>query len=344
MSENIRIWEAQGKSLKEIPRTPLDLEIRLEEWIANDISLISSDYLVIGRQVQTAFGGVIDLLCLDSNGDIVVIELKKDKTPREVVAQVLDYASWVNDLSREDILAISERNLKGERLLDQAFKDRFEADLPEVLNESHKMLIVASEIDDSTERIIHYLSDQHGISINTVFFQYFKDEKGRELLARTFLIEPDEVESKFRSRGSSKRKPPLSFDEFREIAKDNGVGELFDLVFPRFDSIFDKRTTTLSTVSWAGNMEGRMNTILNLLPEKSSDKEGLHFYVYIQRLESYLKADSQRLQELFPANAKLNRTWNVNTPAVFGYFLDKEEAAKFADGLEALAKKGRVNR
>ena len=122
------------------------------------------------------------------------------------------------------------------------------------------------------------------------------------------------------------------------------MGELFDLVFPRFDSIFDKRTTTLSTVSWAGNMEGRMNTILNLLPEKSSDKEGLHFYVYIQRLESYLKADSQRLQELFPANAKLNRTWNVNTPAVFGYFLDKEEAAKFADGLEALAKKGRVNR
>ena len=203
MSENIRIWEAQGKSLKEIPRTPLDLEIRLEEWIANDISLISSDYLVIGRQVQTAFGGVIDLLCLDSNGDIVVIELKKDKTPREVVAQVLDYASWVNDLSREDILAISERNLKGERLLDQAFKDRFEADLPEVLNESHKMLIVASEIDDSTERIIHYLSDQHGISINTVFFQYFKDEKGRELLARTFLIEPDEVESKFRSRGKA---------------------------------------------------------------------------------------------------------------------------------------------
>lgn len=30
---------------------------------------------------------------MNSEGDLTVIELKRDRTPREVVAQVLDYAS-----------------------------------------------------------------------------------------------------------------------------------------------------------------------------------------------------------------------------------------------------------
>lgn len=53
-----------------------------------------------------------------------------------------------------------------------AFSQRFGGkELPEVLNEQHKMLIVASEIDDSSERIINYLSDTYGVSINAVTFQ-----------------------------------------------------------------------------------------------------------------------------------------------------------------------------
>ena len=57
------------------------------------------DLLIIGRQVRTQFGGRIDLLAIDPEGDLLIIELKKDRTPREIVAQVLDYASWVNHLS-----------------------------------------------------------------------------------------------------------------------------------------------------------------------------------------------------------------------------------------------------
>ncbi len=94
MPQDVKIWEIQGGNvLKEIKKSKLEVEERIENWLEKDISIISSDLLVIGRQVETDFGGVIDLLCLDYNGDVVIVELKRDKTPREVTAQVLDYAS-----------------------------------------------------------------------------------------------------------------------------------------------------------------------------------------------------------------------------------------------------------
>jgi RecB family endonuclease NucS len=47
------------------------------------------------RHSSAPIGGRIDLLCINGDGDIVIVELKRDKTPREITAQALDYASWV---------------------------------------------------------------------------------------------------------------------------------------------------------------------------------------------------------------------------------------------------------
>ncbi len=93
MTEEIRLWcLTEGDTLEEIASSSLKLEERLESWIELDISILSPNLLVLGRQVETDFGGVIDLLCLDINGDTVIVELKKDRTPREVTAQALEYA------------------------------------------------------------------------------------------------------------------------------------------------------------------------------------------------------------------------------------------------------------
>jgi len=81
----------KDKNLREVPRDKIGLEERLEDWLEQDISIISDDLLVIGRQVRTAFEKYIDLLCVKRNGDVVIVELKKDKAPREVIAQVLEY-------------------------------------------------------------------------------------------------------------------------------------------------------------------------------------------------------------------------------------------------------------
>jgi RecB family endonuclease NucS len=49
--------------------------------------------MVLGRQVTTEYGGLVDVLGVDAEGRIHVIEVKRDRTPREVVAQMLTPAS-----------------------------------------------------------------------------------------------------------------------------------------------------------------------------------------------------------------------------------------------------------
>jgi len=94
---------------------------------------------------------------IDSKGNQVINELKRDLTPREVTAQVLDYASWVKDLSSDRTTEIADGYLGDKGPFDVAFLQRFNEDLPESLNQSHRTLVVAGGIDSSTERIVQYL-------------------------------------------------------------------------------------------------------------------------------------------------------------------------------------------
>src|SRR5690606_18036712 len=75
-----------------------------------------------------------------------------------------------------------------------AFASRFGGQPPEVVNESQELVIVASMLDDSTERIIEYLAD-FGVPVNAVFFRVFKDGD-REYLTRAWLKDPSEAQAK----------------------------------------------------------------------------------------------------------------------------------------------------
>ena len=46
---------------------------------------------------------MLDLLCIDRGGKLIVLELKKDLTPREVTAQVIEYASYISEMEGENL-------------------------------------------------------------------------------------------------------------------------------------------------------------------------------------------------------------------------------------------------
>ncbi|HOO54021.1 MAG TPA: endonuclease NucS [Methanothrix sp.] len=340
MAEDIRVWEIlEGDKLAEIKKTRLDLETRLEKWLEQDISILSSDLLVIGRQVDTDFGGFIDLLCLDYNGDVVIVELKRDKTPREVTAQALDYASWVADLSNEKITEIANGYLGEDGPLEDRFRIKFGTELPEIINEHHSMIIVASEIDDRSERIIRYLSENYGVGINAATFQYFHNGGGKELLSRVFLIDPIQVEYSTRTKTTSKRPPPLSYDDLQKMSKENGVGDIYDLLVERLAIIFNRKNTTRSSIAFVGVMSGSQNTIFSLIPKDSNPEDGLKFQVYINRLSRYLEVNKESLVEILPQD---KREWGFvgySSPDWTGYegfFKNIEEAERFSAALSKM--------
>lgn len=198
-----RMWRVDGSTLCPLDPSKLDREQRLEEWLERDPGLLGLDLLLIGRQVRTDFGGIIDLLGIDRGGDLVILELKRDRTPRDVVAQVLDYGSWACRLTPREIHEIADRYLAARSLrLADAFRERFGAPIPENLNSSQSLVIVASELDDSSERIVQYLAERH-LQINTAFFQVYCDGP-TEYLVATWLMDQEEV----RERSEARTKAP----------------------------------------------------------------------------------------------------------------------------------------
>jgi hypothetical protein len=334
MPQAIRIWEIRDNTLNELPRPQIDLEARLEQWLESDISMIADDFLVVGRQVRTDYDGYIDLLCLDSRGDTVIIELRRGRTPREVTAQALDYASWVKDLSREAIINTWNDYPRKTGPLEEAFRAKFDEELPEILNESHRITIVAEEMDESTERIVRYLSDA-GIGINVATVQHFQTSDGQEMLAQVFLIEPVRVAAK--AQAASKRRPPLSYEELETTAEENGVGTLYTSLVNGLEGIFDQRGTTVSSIAFRGRLEGSVKVIFSLIPGSSDSERGLHFQVYVPRLATYLGMNTEQVCTLLPADREEWAYWPAAPDDLRGYagnFKSMNEIESFVAALK----------
>lgn len=196
------LWRV-GSSPQALREANLPTEALLEEMIVASPSILSHEWMLIGRQEDTGHGGRIDLLALAPDGSVILIELKRGKTPREVVAQAIDYALWVEDLDAQEINRIYGRFSKG-RDLAQDFQARFGAVLDEeTLNESHQIVIVAATLDASSERIVSYLN-KRDIPINVLCFQVF-DAGADQLLSRAWLLDPVETQAAVAATSSHTR-------------------------------------------------------------------------------------------------------------------------------------------
>ncbi len=216
------LYKISGNDLVRVRRSKLTIEAILQGWIAKDPSIIGLDALVIGREITIENGGRIDILAIDRDGDISIIEVKRHRTPREVVAQVLDYASWVSALTTKEIHDIALRKLQ--KPLGDAFKQHFQDSLPENLNGNHNMIIVAGEYDASSERIVKYLANEHGVAINTTFFNIF-EENGEKLLTTDWLMDQQQVVE----RAESKRKAPWTGYYYVNAGHDDDVRNWEDM-------------------------------------------------------------------------------------------------------------------
>ena len=198
------IWTVGSQPI-ELKDATLPSEQVLEAMIVSAPRILSDEWMLIGRQEDTGYGGRIDLLAIAPDGSLVLIELKRSRTPREVVAQTLDYASWVDALEADDIARIYGR-FKPNGNLAEDFKARFGRVLDEdTLNESHEMVIVASELDPGTERIVRYL-EERGIAINVLFFQVFQNGKD-QMLSRAWLIDPAETQANVAAKPKGESEP-----------------------------------------------------------------------------------------------------------------------------------------
>ena len=198
MSIRTALWKVSATP-QALVEAQLPNEKLLEDMIVAAPKVLSDEWMLIGRQESTGVGGIIDLLAVAPDGSLVLIELKRDRTPRDVVAQTLDYAGWVEKLKAEDIAAIYSRFAPGKNLAAE-FQKAFGLVLDEdTLNQSHQIVIVSSSLDPSTERIVAYLAERD-IPINVLCFQIFSTGN-EQLLSRAWLLDPVHTQTTARPAG-----------------------------------------------------------------------------------------------------------------------------------------------
>ncbi|WP_153730415.1 PDDEXK family nuclease [Sporosarcina obsidiansis] len=219
MPIEVGIWNVKNSNVNRLSFSSIESESKLEDILEKDFSIIDENILVVGRQIATNHGKYIDILGITADGELAIYELKKQQTPREVVAQTIDYASWVQALSYKELIDLYEE--KNQDSLEEAFEGKFGVSLPEELNNSHRMVIICAELDSATERIIQYLSTNYDVPINAVYFRFFK-ENDNEYLTRTWLIDPADPMINTSPSKVGKKKEPWNQRDF-VVNFDDGV-------------------------------------------------------------------------------------------------------------------------
>jgi Holliday junction resolvase-like predicted endonuclease len=80
----------------------VQLEKHLESWIEANPALLEIGLKILGRQVLTV-AGRIDLLGRDPQGTWTIVEVKRGQTTRDALAQAIDYAAAISELSQEEL-------------------------------------------------------------------------------------------------------------------------------------------------------------------------------------------------------------------------------------------------
>jgi len=211
MPTQIKTWQVIDGKLQPVDSRLIDAERKeaqdLEEWIASNPSIVSPDIVVIGRQTLTK-SGPLDLLAIDVQGNVVVIELKRDALPREALVQAIDYASDVADWSVEKLSEICTK-YTGKSLEEKLTESFPDIDLENIaINEIQRIFLVGFGIQSALERMVNWLSTNYGVSINAILLNYIQTRGGDELLARTAVI--SDVVEQLRTEKKKKFQIPMS--------------------------------------------------------------------------------------------------------------------------------------
>lgn len=210
MTTDIRSWEIVDGQLVPVESRLADFgrteALDLETWLESDPSIIRPGLKIVGRQVTTR-SGPLDLLAIDRTGSVVVIELKRDRVPRDALAQAIDYAADIAGWTLEKLGEVCANycNETLEDVLSQAFPD---IDLESLtINGTQHLVLVGFELEPALERMIEWLSETYGVAINAVVLKYIRTASGSEVLTRSAVISEEEEETR---TGGKKFKIPMS--------------------------------------------------------------------------------------------------------------------------------------
>ena len=229
--DKIEIWEvASGRDAATAQLATIDstkTEEGLEDILVRSPDMLERGLQLVGRQTPMTGGGYLDLLAVDGAGRLVVFELKRGTLSRDAVAQVVDYASDLDEIELEVLakLIASHSGTGGIPKIDD-FMDWYDRQYEGKSIDSltpPRMVLVGLGVDNAAERMVNFLVDR-GVEISLVTFQGFEHD------AKTLLARHVEVDS------GSVKPDDGAYALFEKRAQAPKIQELLEIVTQMFMS------------------------------------------------------------------------------------------------------------
>ncbi|MCL4517673.1 MAG: DUF5655 domain-containing protein [Thaumarchaeota archaeon] len=180
----------------------------MEHWLAdNPHAALPDEERVLVISQERAFENLVDILAIDEEGSLIVIEVKRSQTHRDVIAQALEYASDVADWDYQKLNLKAAEYFAAKKLpydsLLSAFQETFgvgPTDFSESqYNQRQRIYMVAETIEPKIERATRWLLTR-GVPIGYIVYRCYRAEDGDFFLEFIEVVRP----------ADGRPRPPLS--------------------------------------------------------------------------------------------------------------------------------------
>lgn len=121
----------------------------IQELICSNPQILGEELLIVAKEFD-GFEGTnerLDLMAIDKQGNLVVIENKRDDSGRDVTWQAIKYASYCSTLSREQVISIYRDYIKKNVLdidVEQSISDFLRSDALDAFPTDRQRIILVS--------------------------------------------------------------------------------------------------------------------------------------------------------------------------------------------------------
>ncbi|MDK4526308.1 endonuclease NucS [Kingella kingae] len=211
----------------------------IQEWIDDTPEILGEKLLIIGKEIILPSGIRLDLLAIDENGNLVIIELKRDTSGNHVEWQAIKYASYCSAFTDEEIFKIHQDYLN-KKYNDRDAKREIENFLVtfemEKLNKEQRIILVSRDFNSDVASAVLWLNDK-GLDIKCIKINSFISKNNELLIYPTQIIPLPEAEDFIKRKAIQRKENSLqqydadrvSFD-IPEYSRDELKSKLSDFL------------------------------------------------------------------------------------------------------------------
>lgn len=261
----------ESTSLAEVDFAQLELKERsdIQEWVAKHPDILGDDLLIVAKEFSgfDSTSERLDLLAVDSQGTLVVIELKRDDSGADAYWQAVKYASYLRHANTDTIV---EMLADYEEITQDEAADRLQMHLNsgdlEMLNREQHIILASHRFAPEVTSAVLWLNEKFaGESLITcIQLTPYHDEGAGSLYLQANTIIPLPGEEQYMVQVGSKNiqvRSGSSFGEkLRERFRENSSDEVTRFFYKVRDLVLSDLPAEVkpdSRSKWAGGTSDR---------------------------------------------------------------------------------------